>query len=356
MKTVVLGVSGGVDSSVSGLLLKEAGYNVLGVFMHNWHETNEEFCPAKKDIEDARSVCQKIGIPFSVVDFSREYEEHVFSVFKEELKLGRTPNPDMLCNREIKFGPFLDYALSIGADYVATGHYANVEIIDGKYNLTKAKDEKKDQTYFLALLKERQLKNVLFPLGKLKKEEVRKIAKENGLITAEKKDSTGICFVGNQEFRNFLSKHLKAVPGNIVLTSGKKIGLHDGLINYTIGQSKGLGIGGQKGMEGAKFVVLKKDLKTNELIVAPEGCSELYSKTVTVSDFSIVTDTKLELSKTYNYTAKVRHSKEEHKCKIIRVTKNEIEVEFKEPQRAIAAGQYLVLYKGKICLGGGAMN
>ena len=268
-KTVVVGMSGGVDSSVSALLLKQQGFNVVGLFMQNWEEKDQnQVCTAQQDYDDVRRVCDKIDIPYYSVNFSKEYYERVFEYFLESYKQGRTPNPDVLCNREIKFGPFINKALSLGADNIATGHYAKLVEKDGLFYLKKAFDKNKDQSYFLNQLTQEQLKYVIFPLSDLTKPKVREIAKQYGLATATKKDSTGICFIGERNFRNFLSQYLPAKEGEIKTLNGKTIGKHNGLMYYTIGQRKGLGIGGQKDSTGQAWFVVKKDLTTNTLYVA----------------------------------------------------------------------------------------
>ena len=247
-KRVVVGMSGGVDSSVTAHLLKEKGYEVIGLFMHNWEESDENgVCSAEQDFTDVKRVCEKLEIPYYSVNFAKEYQERVFAEFLSEYKAGRTPNPDVLCNREIKFGPFLDYALMLGADFIATGHYANVEEKDGIFYLKKAKDDNKDQTYFLNQLNQKQLSKVMFPVGHLLKPDLRKIASDLDLVTATKKDSTGICFIGERNFKNFLQSYIPAQEGEIQTLDGKVVGKHSGVIYYTLGQRKGLNIGGYAG-------------------------------------------------------------------------------------------------------------
>ena len=269
--TVVVGMSGGVDSSVAALLLREQGYDVVGLYMINWEEEGENgCCTAEQDYEDVRRVCSKLGIPYYTVNFAKEYAERVFRLFLEEYARGRTPNPDVLCNREIKFGPFKDYAKSLGADFVATGHYCGIEHAEsGAHYLCKAADAGKDQTYFLNQVTQPQFEGVLFPLGGLQKREVRALAEQNGLSTAAKKDSTGICFIGERNFRNFLRSYLPAQPGKILSCDGRELGEHIGLMYYTLGQRKGLNIGGQKGDDNpGRWFVVEKDLKNNILYVA----------------------------------------------------------------------------------------
>ena len=267
-KTVVVGMSGGVDSSVAALLLKRQGFQVIGLFMRNWEESDESgACTAEEDYADVERVCGTLGIPYYTVDFSRAYMERVFSHFLAEYRAGRTPNPDVLCNREIKFGPFKEYAKALGADYIATGHYCGISHEGDVHRLLKAKDANKDQTYFLNQVTQAQLANVLFPLGDLTKAEVRAIAAENGLATAKKKDSTGICFIGERNFRKFLRQYLPAQPGAIETLDGERVGEHIGLMYYTLGQRRGLDLGGRHGEEGRWFVV-KKDLARNVLVVS----------------------------------------------------------------------------------------
>ena len=268
-KTVVVGMSGGVDSSVAALLLKNAGYNVIGLFMLNWEEDDSNgACTAEGDFEDVRRVCSLLDMPYYSVNFSKQYMDRVFKYFLAEYAAGRTPNPDVLCNREIKFGPFREYALSMGADYIATGHYCGIDHnADGRHYLLKAADEGKDQTYFLNQVTQEQLERVLFPLANLKKEEVRAIAVKNGLATAKKKDSTGICFIGERNFRAFLSQYLPNQPGKILTLDGEEVGEHIGLMHYTLGQRRGVNLGGKSGESGRWFVV-KKDVKNNILYVS----------------------------------------------------------------------------------------
>ena len=275
---IVVGMSGGVDSSVAALLLKQQGYDVAGVFMKNWEETDEDgVCTATADYEDVRRVSEQIGIPYYTVNFAKEYRERVFSYFLEEYRAGRTPNPDVLCNCEIKFKAFLDFALRTGASALATGHYARLRREGGAVRLLRAADAGKDQTYFLAGLTQAQLARAMFPVGGLQKKELRTIAAEAGLATALKKDSTGICFIGERNFKRFLMQYLPAQPGEIVTLSGKVIGRHDGLMYYTLGQRRGLGIGGQREGSGESWFVIGKDLARNLLIVQQGEHEELFS-------------------------------------------------------------------------------
>lgn len=353
MKTVVVGMSGGVDSSVAALLLKEQGYNVIGLFMLNWEEQEEGgACTAESDFADVRRVCSALDIPYYSVNFAKEYQERVFKHFLAEYSAGRTPNPDVLCNREIKFGPFREYALSLGADYIATGHYCGIDHnADGKHYLLKAKDTGKDQTYFLNQVTQTQLERVLFPLADMPKEEVRKIAEREGLATATKKDSTGICFIGERNFRKFLSEYLPAKPGKIVTLDGEEVGEHCGLMYYTLGQRRGVNLGGKQGESGRWFVV-KKDLKNNILYVSHGDESPLYTNSCHVSGLNWI---GVEApKKEFECTAKFRYRQGEQKVLVV-PEEGGVLVEFAQPQRAVTAGQYAVFYDEKRCLGGGVI-
>lgn len=352
MKTVVVGMSGGVDSSVAALLLKRSGYDVIGLFMHNWEEEDGGACTAAEDWADVQAVCGKIGIPHYSINFSKEYGERVFAHFLDEYAKGRTPNPDVLCNREIKFGVFRDYALRLGST-VATGHYCDIDEIDGQPALLKAKDEGKDQTYFLCDTRTEQLKDVMFPLGKLDKSEVRKIATENGLITSGKKDSTGICFIGERKFRAFLAEYLPAKPGKIVDVNGREIGEHGGLMYYTLGQRRGLGIGGVKGEAQQRWYVVDKNLKDNVLVVSCGEGEELLSYGLVTEGFNFIG--KIELGNEFRCTAKFRYRQGEQGVRV-KMDGNKATIIFDEPQRAVTPGQYAVLYSGNRCLGGGVIN
>lgn len=353
-KTVVVGMSGGVDSSVSALLLKNAGYNVIGLFMKNWEEDGEDgACTAETDYHDVRRVCSVLDIPYYTVNFAKEYMDRVFKYFLEEYKKGRTPNPDVLCNREIKFGPFKEYAEKLGADYIATGHYCKILHDSEGHHLMKAKDQNKDQTYFLNQVTQPQLQNVLFPLADLDKKEVRKLAEENDLITAGKKDSTGICFIGERNFRQFLMNYIPAKKGQIKTYDGRVLGEHYGLMYYTIGQRRGLDIGGQKGDDGRWFVI-EKDLENNILYVAHGEEDKLYSNGLIMSGCNFFPKIKKE-DKTFECTAKFRYRQEEQKV-TVHLLGDEVRVDFFEKQRAITEGQYCVLYKDEFCLGGGVIE
>lgn len=351
-KTVVVGMSGGVDSSVAAYLLKQQGYNVIGLFMMNWEEADPNgACNADGDFADVRRVCSALDIPYYSVNFAAQYRERVFSYFLEEYRAGRTPNPDVLCNREIKFGPFRETALQMGADYIATGHYCGIDRTRSGVRLLKAADAGKDQTYFLNQVQESQLKEVLFPLATLQKQEVRALAVENGLATAEKKDSTGICFIGERNFRKFLQNYLPAQSGEIKTLDGQTVGEHIGLMYYTLGQRKGLELGGRRGEEGRWFVV-KKDLQNNVLYVSHGDESPLYSTACEVKDLNWI---GYMPQKTQFCTAKFRYRQPEQRVKLT-VNGGRATVEFEQPQRAVTEGQYAVFYDETACLGGGVID
>lgn len=355
METVVVGLSGGVDSSVAAYLLKKQGYNVIGLFMLNWEEQDDaDHCTAEQDFEDVKRVANKIGIPYYTVNFAREYRERVFKYFLDEYEKGYTPNPDVLCNREIKFGPFLDYALSIGADYIATGHYCKRVDRDGKVYLYKSHDKSKDQTYFLNQLSQDQLKYVLFPLADIDKTEVRKIAKELGLVTAEKKDSTGICFIGERNFRQFLKNYLPAKKGKICDLDGKVLGEHDGVMYYTIGQRRGLNLGGKNGYKDDRWFVVKKDVKTNTLYVNCGECEEMYSSGCIVREFNWITD---DMSGEFSAKAKLRYRQPDQDVSVSVIDPHTIRLDFATRQRAVTIGQFAVLYDEMgMCYGGGRID
>lgn len=353
--TVVIGMSGGVDSSVAALLLKEQGYNVIGIFMKNWDEQDENgACTATDDYEDVRRVCDQIGIPYYTVNFVKEYWDRVFTYFLEEYKKGRTPNPDVMCNKEIKFKAFLDYALKIGADYIATGHYAQVDNVDGEYRLLRGLDSNKDQTYFLCQLGQYALSKTMFPVGHLKKPELREIAAKAGLKTASKKDSTGICFIGERNFHNFLSNYLPSQPGPIKTLDGEVIGKHDGLMYYTLGQRKGLGIGGGVG-NGEPWFVVDKDLKKNILyVVQGETHPAIFSYGLEASELNWISENKP--TGTFKCTAKFRYRQPDQGVTVIMKENNRCTVIFDEPQRAVTPGQAVVFYQEEVCLGGGIID
>ncbi|MDK2919393.1 MAG: tRNA-uridine 2-sulfurtransferase [Candidatus Petromonas sp.] len=352
---VVIGMSGGVDSSVAALLLKEQGYDVIGIFMKNWDDSDENgVCTAEEDYADVRRVCAQIGIPYYTVNFEKEYWDRVFTYFLDEYKKGRTPNPDVLCNKEIKFKAFLDYALKLGADYLATGHYARVDFYEGTYRLLRGADSNKDQTYFLCALNQKQLSKTMFPIGHLDKKEVREIAKEAGLQTANKKDSTGICFIGEKNFDEFLSKFLPAQPGEIRNLDNEEIlGKHNGLMYYTIGQRKGLGIGGRG--TGEPWFVAKKDIENNILYVV-QGSSHpaLYSKGLITNDVNWISGSKPQSS--FKCTAKFRYRQADKNVTVEVNSDGSCEVIFDKPQKAITKGQFIVFYDKDVCLGGGIID
>ena len=355
---VVVGMSGGVDSSVSALLLKEQGYDVIGVFMKNWDDTDDSgVCTATDDYEDVKRVADQIGIPYYSINFEKEYWHRVFEYFLNEYKKGRTPNPDVMCNSQIKFKSFLEFALNLDADYIAMGHYAKT-IIDknGITHMMRPKDGNKDQTYFLSQLSQNQISRVIFPLANLTKPQVREIAIKNGLATAKKKDSTGICFIGERNFRKFLSEFLPAQSGEMITPDGKVVGHHAGLMYYTIGQRSGLGLGSTKESTAPWFVV-GKDLQKNQLIVEQGYDSKLlYATELEASDMSFFTgkpdhDFKIHCSAKFRYRqpdvgVTVSYDAEKNKAKVY----------FDEPARAVTPGQALVLYQGEECLGGGNID
>lgn len=351
---VVVGMSGGVDSSVAALLLKQQGYDVIGVFMKNWDDTDEfGHCTAEKDYEDVRKVCGQIGIPYYTVNFEKEYWDRVFTYFLDEYKRGRTPNPDVMCNKEIKFKAFLEMALDLGADYLATGHYARVAYYDGEYHLLRGVDPKKDQSYFLNQLGQKALSKTMFPLGELYKTQVREIALQAGLATAKKKDSTGICFIGEKNFKEFLQTYLPANPGTMQTLEGEVKGTHDGLMYYTLGQRHGLGIGGSG--TGEPWFVVGKDLEKNILYVA-QGTDHpmLYSDRLIASQFNWISEKPVPDS--IRCTAKFRYRQPDQGVTVYKRENGLYEVVFDQPQRAITPGQAVVLYREDECLGGGIIE
>ena len=353
---VVVGMSGGVDSSVTALLLKEQGYDVIGIFMKNWDDTDENgVCTATEDYKDVAAVADQLGIPYYSVNFEKEYWDRVFEYFLAEYRAGRTPNPDVMCNKEIKFKAFLDYAMTLGADYVATGHYARVaRDEDGIVHMLRGVDNGKDQTYFLSQLSQEQLQKTMFPLGHLEKPEVRRLAEEAGLATAKKKDSTGICFIGEKNFKEFLSNYLPAQPGRMMTVDGRDMGEHAGLMYYTIGQRGGLGIGGQHGGDNAPWFVVGKDLSQNILYVGQGFYHEaLMSTSLEASQVHFTRDMPEEF--TLECTAKFRYRQPDSKV-TVHVKGDKAEVIFAEPQRAITPGQAVVFYDGEECLGGGLID
>ena len=352
IKRVVVGMSGGVDSSVAALLLKQQGYDVIGLYMKNWEDDDDgDYCPSRQDLIDAVSVADNIGIPIEAVNFSKEYKDRVFSAFLEEYKAGRTPNPDILCNAEIKFRAFLDHAMELGADAIATGHYAKVREVDGLFQLLKAKDAGKDQSYFLHRLNQAQLGRAMFPLGDLEKSEVREIARRNGLCNFAKKDSTGICFIGERPFREFLNRYLPMVPGEMRTPEGRLVGRHVGLSFYTIGQRQGLGIGGDKDSSGDPWFVAGKDMVNNRLIVV-QGHDHplLLSRRLAALDAHWISGSLSGIG--HPYAAKTRYRQADAACRITRISDSGCAVSFDEPQWAVTPGQSVVFYDGDVCLGG----
>ena len=349
MKKVVVGMSGGVDSSVSALLLKQQGYEVIGMFMKNWEEKDENgVCRSARDYEDVVKVCKQLDIPFYSVNFTEEYRNQVFSHFLAELEAGFTPNPDILCNREIKFKAFLEKAISLGADFLATGHYCRNE----SSQLLKGSDPNKDQSYFLYTLSSAALQKVLFPVGGLLKSEVRKIAKEFGLATSEKKDSTGICFIGKRDFKEFAGRYLGYKPGNFENLKGEVIGQHDGIAFYTIGQRKGLCIGGP----GEAWFVVGKEIERNVVLVEQgKDHPALYQSDLIASDLTWVAGLPPSLLP-FACSAKVRYRQPEQPCTIEKIEDGKAYVSFQQPQRAVTPRQSIVFYTGDCCLGGGIIQ
>jgi len=359
---IIVGMSGGVDSAVAALLLKQQGHDVVGLFMKNWEDDDDEqYCSSRADLVDAVSVADRIGIEIEAVNFSAEYKERVFTEFLREYQSGRTPNPDVLCNAEIKFRSFLEHALAMGADRIATGHYSQVREVDGLYQLLKAEDGTKDQSYFLHRLNQAQLSKTVFPLGNLYKREVREIAREHGLPNHDKKDSTGICFIGERPFREFLNRYLPADPGEIWTLDGHMVGRHMGLMFYTIGQRQGLGIGGQpRGNppadgDGDAWYVAAKDIPNNRLLVVQGRHNDaLLKTTLTGIDMNWISGTPPHCNWVYN--AKTRYRQKDAPCTVVRVDERSCEVEFAEPQWAVTPGQSVVVYESRVCLGGGIIQ
>jgi tRNA-uridine 2-sulfurtransferase len=347
---VVVGLSGGVDSAAAAWLLKEQGYRVSGLFMVNWTEDEQGYCSAADDFQDARRVCEELDIPLHRVDFSREYRERVFARFLADYAAGKTPNPDMLCNREVKFQPFRDYALRLGADWIATGHYARIEHRADGARLLRAVDENKDQTYFLAAVEHAHFDRVLFPLGDLRKPQVRELARRAGLPVHRKKDSTGICFIGEREFRAFLARYLQPNPGAILDDTGREIGRHQGLMYYTLGQRRGLGVGGTRGAREAPWYVVAKDPARNALVVTQDAAHPLLMarglRTLAFNRLAPLPPADRPLR------ARIRHRQTLQSCRAC-TDQDGVRVDFDAPQRAVVAGQYCVLYDGERCLGGG---
>ena len=349
-------MSGGVDSSVAALLLKQAGHEVVGLFMKNWEDDDtDEYCTSREDLVDAVAVADRIGIEIDAVNFSAEYKERVFDEFLAEYQAGRTPNPDVLCNAEIKFRAFLDHALALGADYIATGHYAQVREVDGLHQLLKAEDGGKDQSYFLYRLNQQQLAKTLFPLGGLYKREVRDIARREGLPNHDKRDSTGICFIGERPFREFLNRYLPADPGHIYSLDGRLVGRHMGLMFYTIGQRQGLGIGGTRDGDGDAWYVVDKDVKRNRLLVVQGRENRaLYANRLTAVSLSWVSGATPHCE--WVYSAKTRYRQKDAPCTLTSCDDERCMIDFAEPQWAVTPGQSVVVYESRVCLGGGIIE
>jgi tRNA-specific 2-thiouridylase len=356
LEKIIVGMSGGVDSSVSAWLLLQQGYRVEGLFMKNWEEDDTaEYCSATVDLADAQQVCDRLGIPLHTVNFSSEYWDNVFEYFLHEYRIGRTPNPDIMCNREIKFKAFLDHAQTLGARRIATGHYVRTRARNGVVELLRGLDADKDQSYFLYALNQHQLGHALFPVGELNKAEVRAIARREGFAVHAKKDSTGICFIGERKFRDFLQRFIPAQPGDIYSSAGERLGEHAGLMYYTIGQRQGLGIGGTEPGKEDPWYVVAKDLERNRLVVA-QGVDNalLFHRCCRITDLHWIAGAADALP--FDCSAKIRYRQQDSRCRLTAIDGASAEILFAEPQRAITPGQALVLYRGQQCLGGGTIE
>ncbi len=364
-KKVILGLSGGVDSSVAAIRLMKEGYEVEGMFMRNWDsatnndilgnpDLNDDVCPQERDYQDAKAVADKLGIKLHRIDFIAEYWDYVFTYFINEYKKGRTPNPDIMCNKYIKFNTFLAKAKELGADYIAMGHYARVKHLEDHSLLLRGVDDNKDQTYFLCMISQEQLRNSLFPIGDMLKKEVRALAAEYDLVTATKKDSTGICFIGERNFKAFLQNYLPAQPGQMVTTDGRVVGMHDGLMYYTIGQRKGLGIGGNHDFANEPWFVIGKDLIKNQLIIGQGDDNKyLYSNHLLASECNWISGIPEENK---NYTAKFRYRQKDIPVTIKHLPNNKIAIFYPGLAKAVTPGQAAVIYDGEICLGGAIID
>ena len=355
---IIIGMSGGVDSSVAALFLLEQGYTVEGLFMKNWEEDDDkDYCAAAVDLRDARGVCATLGIKLHTINFSSEYWDRVFQHFLDEYSAGRTPNPDILCNKEIKFRAFLEHAQTLGAEKIATGHYVRTNIKNNKAQLLRGLDNNKDQSYFLHTLNQHQLSHALFPVGEFDKSSIRKLARENHLVTHNKKDSTGICFIGERRFSTFLEEFLPAKPGEIVSVDGDHIGTHNGLMYYTLGQRKGIGIGGLKNSGEEPWYVVEKDLLNNLLKVAQgQNHPAMLHNTLTFSQLNWIAETEPENLPELNLSAKIRYRQSDQTCNINKLKNEQYEVTFEHSQRAITPGQSIVFYQDEACLGGGVIE
>jgi len=352
---IIVGLSGGVDSAVAALLLKEAGHQVEALFMDNWDDDDDAYCTTAEDYQDARAVCAELKIPLHKVSFAAEYKDRVFAYFLREYKAGRTPNPDVLCNREVKFKAMLDYALRLGAEGIATGHYARIDDLNGKRRLLRGLDRNKDQTYFLHTITQEQLALSQFPVGELPKPEVRAIAERAGLPVFNKRDSTGICFIGERDFTEFLQRYLPAQPGEIRDVNDQVIGEHQGLMYYTIGQRKGLGLGGRADGDEQPWYVCGKDLEHNILhVVQGHDHKALFASSLEAIELHWITGTVPD--KPFKCTAKIRYRQTDQACELQPESNGRWQVHFDEPQRAITPGQWVVFYQDEACLGGGIID
>ena len=357
-KHIIVGMSGGVDSSVTALLLQEQGHKVTGLFMKNWDEDDgTEYCTARQDLADAQQVCDTLGIELKTVNFAAEYWDQVFEVFLAEFQAGRTPNPDILCNKHVKFKAFLDYAIDdLGAEYIATGHYARVSAANGEFQLLKGLDPNKEQSYFLYAMGQTALAHTLFPIGHLHKPQIRALADQAGFANSRKKDSTGICFIGERKFKDFLQRYLPAQPGEMRTPQGQYIAQHHGLMYYTYGQRQGLGIGGVKNAPDEPWFVLDKDLKNNILIVGQGHDHPLMLHNTLEAGQLDWCGSQPPLANTAECTAKTRYRQPDQACMIEFLAAERIKVRFAEPQRAITPGQSVVFYDGEVCMGGGIIE
>ncbi len=351
---IIVGMSGGVDSSVAALKLIQDGHQVTGVFMKNWEDDDLDNCTSEEDYFDALQVCKKLNIELKTINFSKEYMEKVFEVSLAALQKGATPNPDILCNKEIKFKCFFEHAINLGADCIATGHYAKIEKKDDNYYLKKAFDHNKDQTYFLYTLNQTNLAKIIFPLGNIDKTMVREIAKTNGLPNYNKKDSTGICFIGERNYKEFISTYLLKNPGDIIDVDGNLLGQHDGLMFYTLGQRGGLNIGGKKGYEEKPWYVLKKDMSSNTLMIGQnQNHPRLMSNNLICNNLHWINK---NVTNKFQCNSKIRYRQNDQECMISPLSDNTAKVNFINPQRAITPGQSIVFYDNDVCLGGGIIS